>query len=252
MSGNFIRRTDDKPQKGIAMKKIGLLMVGVLMVSLLLAGCGKSGGGTEGPKETTAPAATEPVGTKEENVTNTSSELVAPAMEWWDLYNPNGFDTFTAVIKNTNSVPVDVSYDLVYYKDGKEIGRSEYFTNFSILPGKKDIIWANFDIPKSEDVDDVKMENVTVTEATYGAIDGKYEYLGTDGNEALFNFEFDSKPTLATITFLLYNDNNGNGQCDKGEIVITSIAPLMEKSGTVSFDTDVFSYTDYEVYFTAY
>lgn len=230
------------------MKKISLILIGCLILGLLLTGCGESDSGSDS-KETTAVAETT---IPEETTPAALAELAAPVMEWWELYNPNGFDTFTAVIKNTNSIPVDVSYDLVYYKDGEEVGRSEYFTNFSILPGKKDIIWANFDIPKSEDVDDVKMENVTVTEATYGAIDGNYEYLGIDGNEALFNFEFDSKPTLATITFLLYNDNNGNGQCDKGEIVITSIAPLMEKSGTVSFDTDVVPYTDYEVYFSAY
>ena len=230
------------------MKKISLILIGCLILGLLLTGCGESDSGSDS-KETTAAAETT---IPEETTPAALAELAAPIMEWWELYNPNGFDTFTAVIKNTNSIPVDVSYDLVYYKDGEEVGRSEYFTNFSILPGKKDIIWANFDIPKSEDVDDVKMENVTVTEATNGAIDGNYEYLGIDGNEALFNFEFDSKPTLATITFLLYNDNNGNGQCDKGEIVITSIAPLMEKSGTVSFDTDVVPYTDYEVYFSAY
>lgn len=181
-----------------------------------------------------------------------TGELAVPVMEWWELYNPNGFDTFTAVITNPNSVAIDVSYDLVYYKGGKETARNESFANFSILPGREDIIWANYDIPKSTDVDEVKMENVVVTETSYEPIDGKYEYVGTTDGEAFFDFTFDSKPTLASITFLLYNDNNQNGQFDKGEIVVTSTTSLMEQTGRVSLETDVYSYTDYEVFFTAY
>lgn len=190
-------------------------------------------------------------GDSENNTTNEDSKLIAPVLEWWELYNPNGFDTITAVIRNDNNVAIDVSYDLVYYKDNKEVARSEDFSNFSILPNRDDVIFANFDIPKANEVDEVKMENVIVTEAYYGAIDGKYEYLGTQDGEARFKFEFEKKPTLANIMFILYNDKNGNKKCDKGEIVITSVDSITEQIGEASFDTGVFAYTDYEVHFVA-
>ena len=233
------------------MKKRILLLTGCLMICLLLAGCGSTTDDVQDVQNYTAvQGSTGAMGN--DPVNDHPAELAAPVMEWWELYNPNGFDTLTAVISNPNDVPIDVSYDLVYYKDGAEVARNEYFSNFSILPGHKDIIWANYDIPKSTDADDVKMENVTVSESYDTPIDGKYEYIGTTDGEAYFDFTFESKPTLATIWFVLYSDKNQNGQFDPGEIVVTSTASLMEQTGRVSFETDVFSYTDYEVFFTAY
>lgn len=190
-------------------------------------------------------------GDSENNTTDENLKLIAPVLEWWELYNPNGFDTVTAIIRNDNNVAIDVSYDLVYYKGNKEVARSEDFSNFSILPNRNDVIFANFDIPKADEVDEVKMENVIVTEAYYGAIDGKYEYLGTKDGEARFKFEFEKKPTLANIMFILYNDKNGNKKCDKGEIVVTSSDSITEQIGEASFDTEGYAYTDYEVHFVA-
>lgn len=233
------------------MKKRILLLTGCLMICLLLAGCGGTTGDVQGVQnDTVVQGSTKSMGN--DPVNDHPAELAVPVMEWWELYNPNGFDTLTAVISNPNDVPIDVSYDLVYYKDGAEVARNEYYSNFSILPGHQDIIWANYDIPKSTDVDDVKMENVTVSESYDTPIDGKYEYIGTTDGEAYFDFTFESKPTLATIWFVLYSDKNQNGQFDQGEIVVTSTASLMEQTGRVSFETDVYSYTDYEVFFTAY
>ncbi len=190
-------------------------------------------------------------GDSENNTANENLKLIAPILEWWELYNPNGFDTVTAIIRNDNNVAIDVSYDLVYYKDNKEVARSEDFSNFSILPNRNNVIWANFDIPKASEVDEVKMENVIVTEAYYGAIDGKYEYLGTKDGEARFKFEFEKKPTLANIMFILYNDKNGNKKCDKGEIVVMSSDSITEQIGEASFNTEGYAYTDYEVHFVA-
>lgn len=230
------------------MKKRSLSLIALLLIGLLLTGCGGTNGGAENvPDETVAPDST-----VNDAVDAPAAELLPPVMEWWELYNPNGFDTVTAVISNPNDVAIDVSYDLVYYKDGVEVARNEYFSNFSILPGHEDVIWANYDIPKSTDADDVKMENVTVSESGYAPIDGKYQYVGTTDGEAYFDFTFDSKPTLATIWFVLYSDGNQNGQFDQGEIVVTSTASLMEQTGSVSFETSGYSFTDYEVFFTAY
>ena len=233
------------------MKKRTLIPAVCLLLCLLLAGCGSTDAPVQDVQnETPAPEVAVPE--TNDTADEPAVELAEPVMEWWELYNPNGFDTVTAVISNPNNAAIDVSYDLVYYKGGEEVARSEYFTNFGILPGGRDIIWANYDIPASTDVDDVKMENVTVSEAYDTPIDGTYEYVGTTDGEAFFDFTFDSKPELATITFLLYNDENGNSQCDKGEIVVTSIASLMEQTGRVSFETTGYSFTDYEVFFAAY
>ena len=187
----------------------------------------------------------------ENNTISDNLEFTAPVLEWWDLYNPNGFDTITAVIRNDNDASIDVSYDLVYYKDKKEIARSEGFSNFNILPKHKDIVWANFNIPKAGDVDEIRMENVVVTKSYYGAIDGKYEYLGTTDGEARFKFEFEKKPKLANISFVLYSDKNGDKKCGKGEIIVVMTDSIMEQVGEVSFDVEGYDFTDYEVYFTA-
>lgn len=259
------------------MKKGMCLLAGCLAVVWLLNGCGQSGNGTETADtsaETTAEKETgTTTGTAVETTVETTAEttvetivettvetqeepsaeeLKEPSLLWWELYNPNGIDTLTAAISNPNDVPVDVSYDVVYLKDGAEVVRCEGFANFSIRPGDWDIVWANYDIPKAEDVDEVKLENITVTESAYPPVKGSYEYAGTTDGEAFFEFTFESAPSLANITFLLYSDKNGNGQFDKGEIVVTVTDSLTEQKGTVSFDTVGYEYTDYEVFYNAY
>ena len=92
-----------------------------------------------------------------------SVSLKNPKLEWCQLYNPNGFDTVTGILSNPNNVDIDVTYDLVYYKNGKEVARSEDFSNFNVSPKHNDVIWANVDIPKASDVDEIKMENIQVS-----------------------------------------------------------------------------------------
>ena len=237
------------------MKKKGILITGgIVACALIIVGVlllAMKPQNNEAMTDVDRNSGTNKNGDSENNTTNENLKLIAPVLEWWELYNPNGFDTVTAIIRNDNNVAIDVSYDLVYYKNNKEVARSEDFSNFSILPNHNDVIWANFDIPEAGEVDEVKMENVIVTEAHYGAIDGKYEYLGTKDGEARFKFEFEKKPTLANIMFILYNDKNGNKKCDKGEIVVVSSDSITEQIGEVSFDTEGYVYTDYEVHFVA-
>lgn len=232
------------------MKKLSSLLACCIIMCLILAGCGGKNGDTPTTPGNTQNSANEQETTNKAGNAD-AEELKAAVLEWWELYNPNAIDTITGVINNPNDVAVDVSYDLVFYKDGAEVSRLEDFANFSILPHGRDILWANVNIPKSTDADDVKLENVIVTESAYPPIDGKYEYAGTTDGEAFFDFEFDSKPQLANITFLLYNDKNGNKQFDKGEIVVTCTDSLTEKTGRVSFEATGYDYTDYEVFFNA-
>ena len=161
---------------------------------------------------------------EEENIS-----LKDPIVEWCELYNPNGFDTITCVISNPNKVDIDFTYDLVFYKDGKEVSRQEDWSKYQISSKHKDIIWGNHDIPKSIDVDEVKMENITVSKSYYESIDAEIKYIETIDDEAYFSVKHDKKPTLSNITFLLYNDKNKNKKCDKGEAVVTSNADTMEK-----------------------
>ena len=184
---------------------------------------------------------------EEENIS-----LKDPIVEWCELYNPNGFDTITCVISNPNKVDIDFTYDLVFYKDGKEISRQEDWSKYQISSEHKDIIWGNHDIPKSIDVDEIKMENITVSKSYYESIDAEIKYIETIDDEAYFSVKHDKKPTLSNITFLLYNDKNKNKKCDKGELVVTSIADTMEKEDKVSFVTEGYDYTDYEIYYNAY
>ena len=267
-------------RKEYSMKTRTVLLVFLLTLCLLASGCGKTEENIQEPENSASQNTEAPVSSQQEQPQTAPSDepqssaqteepqgesvpaqeytgeeifrLADPVMNWWELYNPNGFDTLTAELYNPNDVPVEVTYDLVYYKDGVEIARSEDFFSQGILPEGRDLVWANVGIPKAAEADDVKLENVTVSMAYYLPIDGKYKYAETVDGEAYFDFEFDSKPTLATVTFLLYSDKNGNKSFDKGEIVVTSTESLTEQTGRVSFITEGYDYTDYEVYFTAY
>lgn len=187
-----------------------------------------------------------------QNSQEENAKLEDPSMEWWELYNPNGFNTVTAKIINHNKIAIDVSYDLVFYKNGKEVSRIEDCLNESIAPEHEDIIWANFDVPSSAEADDVKMENIQTTETIYEPVEGSYEYLGVTDGEAQYKFEFEKPIEIATVWFLEYNDNNKNGKFDKGEIVVVGLNNLLKQKDIASTDTDVFSSTNRDVIFKAY
>lgn len=189
---------------------------------------------------------------EDQNSQKEKAILENPSMEWWELYNPNGFDTITAKIINHNKIAIDVSYDLVFYKDGKEISRIEDCLNEGIAPEHEDIIWANVGIPSSSEADDVRMENVQVTETIYSPIEGTYNYLGVVDGEAQYKFKFEKPIEIATIWFLNYNDNNKNGKFDKGEIVVAGLDNLLDQEGIASYDTNVFSSANCDVIFKAY
>ena len=215
----------------------------ILMLSLfLLVGCTNNENNNENNSSNN----------NESNQVEENISLKDPIVQWCELYNPNGFDTITCVISNPNKVDIDFTYDLVFYKDGKEVSRQEDWAKFQISSKHKDIIWGNHDIPKSIDVDEIKMENITVSKSYYESIDAEIKYIETIDDEAYFSVKHDKKPTLSNITFLLYNDKNKNKKCDKGELVVTSIADTMEKEDKVSFVTEGYDYTDYEIYYNAY
>lgn len=217
----------------------GLLAI---MLCLTLTGCGKKENNNENNN----------LNNNESNLSEENISLKEPIMEWCELYNPNGFNTITCVVSNPNNVDIDFTYDLVFYKDGKEVSRQEDWAKFQISPKHKDIIWGNVDIPSSKDVDEVQMENITVSKAYHESIDAEIKYIETIDDEAYFSVKHDKKPTLSNITFLLYNDKNKNKKCDKGEVVVTSNADTMEKEDKVSFVTEGYDYTDYEIYYNAY
>lgn len=217
------------------MKKILLLIFSVF----LLVGCNN--------KETQ---------NKEDNPNDITPQIIdnlkEPILEWCQLYNPNGFNTITCILSNPNNVDIDVTYDLVYYKDDKEVARSEYFTNFSVSPKHKDVIWANYDIPESSKVDEVKMENIKAYESSHKSIDAEIKHAYTKDGYEYFSIKHEKTPELSTVTFFLYNDTNKNNKCDKGELVVIITDSTSEKEDILSFATDGYNYTNYEIYYNAY
>lgn len=224
------------------MKKIVLM----LLCTFLLVGCSNNGDNNSIDNGVN------------DNNNETSTNLRNPEIEWCQLYNPNGFDTVTCVIKNPNNEDIDVLYDLVFYKDGKEVSRQEEFSNIGMSSKHNDVIWANVDIPSSKDADEVRMENIKVYKTNYNLVNAEIKYTETIGNQAYFSVKHDTKPTLSTIWIFMYNDKNNNKKCDKDELVITEIQSVMEKETKISLDTDVVNsvygidYNNYEIYYNAY
>lgn len=210
----------------------------LLLMSFLLVGCGKTINKPNNDVNST-------------DVKNTEDKLKDPVLKWCQVYNPNGFNTITCVLSNPNDVDIDVSYDLVYYKDGEEVARSEYYTNFQVSPKHDDVIWGNVGIPSPSKVDEVKMENITVTPASRDSIEADIKYLESVDGSMYFSVKHKEDIEINYITFFLYNDINKNKKCDEGELVVTSSDSVLDKEGKVSFDIEGYEYTDYEIFYNA-
>lgn len=189
---------------------------------------------------------------EKDNNEEITENLKNPTLEWCQLYNPNGFDTVTCIVSNPNKVDIDITYDLVFYKDGKEVKRNEDYANFNISNKHKDVIWANTFVPSSKDADEVKMENIKVSPSYNKALDADINYIETIDDSAYFSIKHKEKPTLSNIWFFLYNDDNKNNKCDKGELVVTSTDSTMEKEDKISFDVSGYNYTNYEIFYNSY
>jgi len=213
------------------MKKKLLLFICVLTACLLLAGCDTKSTGELPPGV---------------------EALQEPVLEWWDVYAPTGYNTVTALIKNPNDYAIDTEFDLVFYKDGSEVDRVEHCKNGSIAPGAEDVVWENIGVPDSADVDEMRLENVLVSITTRPPVEGSYEYKGVIDGMACYDFVFEKDVEVAAISLVQYNDYNGNGQLDQGEIVVVNTGSLLKKEGTVSYEADAFESTDCAVYFKAY
>lgn len=235
------------------MKKIFLLTTFVL----LLAGCGSDSSSTNASTDngTSDSSDNNKNGSFDKPENNDASEtLKNPILEWCQLYNPNGFNTITCIVTNPNKVDIDITYDMVFYKDGKEVYRGTEWANFNIAPNQSDIIWANSDIPDSTEADEVKMENIFTGKSYYPSVKAEIEFSHADEDNTYFSVTHKEKPALTTIWFLLYNDDNKNSKCDKGELVITSLASTTEKEDTVFVENNVGNqnFTNYEIYYTSY
>lgn len=231
------------------MKKIFLTIIVCGIMVLGLTGCDKKEPSNENNNSNN---------NNEINSTEDNLILMDPVIEWCQLYNPNGFDTITCVFSNPNKVDIDIFYDLVFYKDGKEVARQEDYSNFQVSPKHNGVIWGNVGIPKSSEVDEVKLENITVAKASYESIDAEINYVETIENKAYFSVKHNLKPTLNSIYIFYYNDINGNKKCDKGELNIADLTSIMEKETKFSVDTDIVGnkygvdYNAYEIFYSAY
>lgn len=183
--------------------------------------------------------------------------LKDPEIVWYQVYNPNGFETFTAELHNPNSVPIDASFDVIFYDaEGSELARLDYFYANSVSPTHNDIVWSNDSIPNHEKVDHCEFEFTYTGETYYPPVDGTYEFTGNEGNHSCYKFTFDEPIYDAYAFFVLYNDNNGNGRPDGGEVDCCPLWPLDmidDVTGTAYFETDVWgdNYNAVAVYYNA-
>lgn len=215
------------------MKKIFLLLLSLLLV----VGCSNN-------------EEKDPIIDDDSNIEE--QELKEPIVDWCQVYNPNGFNTVTCLLTNPNKVDIEVTYDLVYYKDGKEIARSENYSNFNVSPKHKDVIWGNVGIPDPSKVEEVKMENIQVFESYNKSIDAEIKHTDTKDGYEYFSIKHEKDPEVSTVSFFLYNDVNKNKKCDKGELVVVSTSSTFEKEDTVYFEIEGYDYTNYEIFYNAY
>lgn len=243
------------------MKKYFLLIISIL----LLTGCGDKGGfeadyNGEFDNKGNAINNSGDINTNGNTGNNDTEEVKLKDIdvEWCRLYNPNGFNTITCEFSNPNDIDVDISYDVVFYKDGKEVGRSETLSYASFSPKHKGLAWANYGLPDEKDVDEIKVENMHVSKAYYKSIDAKIEHIGITGTEDYFKIRYDEKPTIGYLFFFLYKDSNKNGKCDPEELNVTDIEYTDGIEDTVSVDTNVvgskygIDYDSYEIFYNAY
>lgn len=66
--------------------------------------------------------------------------------EWTDIKTNTGIPTFIGELKNPNSYPVDVTFDLTFYR-GDEVYTEEDFYANCIAGGESVLVWGTPDIP---------------------------------------------------------------------------------------------------------
>lgn len=91
-------------------------------------------------------SATENTSIKEEN-----AEIQAASIEWWTIKTNTGIPTLVAELKNNNAVPIDINFDVDYYKDGEIIKTRDDLYAISIPTGEGILIYDTWEIPESAD-----------------------------------------------------------------------------------------------------
>ena len=206
---------------------------------------------TEKPSES-ATSGTNAVPTEEASTSSHMDTISEPVLLWCQVYDSEDTHTVTGVLYNPNATAIDVTYDLVYYKDGVEVARNKECSNFSIGPQEKDVIWTNWDVPAPVNVDEIRLEKVLVDESYYESIEGTYTAVETAEQQLGFEIAFARTPTVANVWVLFYNDTNTNGECDQGELVATEMKVVLQQKEVVYFDIDAYEYTNYEIIYNAY
>ena len=149
------------------MKKfLCLLLAGIMVLSLAACGSASSGG-----QESSGAAQSNETKNSETPSSPSQEKLSEPALAEWQIANINGFNTLFTSFTNNNNVAIDASYNVVFYKEGKELQKGQDCMFICLAPGKTHIGFDNWGIPA--DADEIKVEFTSVTESSYKPVDVK-------------------------------------------------------------------------------
>lgn len=227
------------------MKKIIMMMGLVISLCFTIYGCGENNQFNRNPE-----------GIDTENYQDNSEiEIMNPVVDWWKLYK--GIDKRNCVtlqVTNPNNFPIQFSYDLVYYKNNEVVKTETKWAMTGIDSNKAGIIYGDIDIPSSNAVDRIELENVEVTKFEWKVLQGTFEKSFIDNGIQYFDVKFSDKPDHVEIWVVLYNDLNNDKKVQKNEFVgMGLLAPFVgiyETEGKIKIplSSDLLNYTNYGIY----
>ena len=183
------------------------------------------------------------------SITLEENNLKEPEVEWCKLYNPNGYNTLTCLIKNNNDIDIDYYYDVEFYKDGKKVepknlDEYENWQNLSIEPGKEALVWYNHELPSANEVDEVRLVNGVVNEAYSPSISSTYKKVREEGRYIYYNIKANKIGNGTAVWVMYYNDNNNDKKVQKNELVVCGLYNVKSKDDEIAIETGVYDYTD--------
>lgn len=177
------------------MKKAVTLFL-AMVLSLGFTGCGDDNNNGNTPEEQ-----------EEFDFTVKEPELVC-----WKVLTHTGIPTFVGIIKNNNKVPVDITFNLEFYKDGKKIYVFDDMYYNCLPAGEKGMVWAtkmeSLDVAGPEHADKVKFVYTYADKSYYTPMKVKTitDSQEADGLHIAFESDTDYDVCEVSVAHFLNND----------------------------------------------